>query len=297
MANKPGKPVKGRRAADRTKAVKPASKSSNTRSKSKVRSTPLAPEAIQTLRAELDEARQELSRIASKENRAKRDLADRRTESSSAKKNLRDELDALRTELKTAFAEMEIARKEIERAEARIEHANKLEEDARTAARPAEHASDGLGEETHTIKTELERLRAERDNIRTELNRTREQLGSYALRCPKCGSNFVEEDYEGILFDRCSRCNAIYFDAGEVEQLLGKIAEKGSGDEGRPEKTTGCFRGLFAARGNKNPMTRKATNCVSKTHHSIRPNGRPPRSGSPSIRPAARKPPSSPTAR
>jgi Zn-finger nucleic acid-binding protein len=34
----------------------------------------------------------------------------------------------------------------------------------------------------------------------------------------ECGKNFAEEQYEGISIDRCTGCDAIYFDAGEVDQ-------------------------------------------------------------------------------
>ena len=42
------------------------------------------------------------------------------------------------------------------------------------------------------------------------------------MRCPKCGSEMVEIDYEGILLDKCSHCLGIYFDNGELEHMLEK---------------------------------------------------------------------------
>ena len=46
--------------------------------------------------------------------------------------------------------------------------------------------------------------------------RLREQ---HFMRCPKCGHEMKEETLEGVSIDRCSHCEGIYFDAGELEQL------------------------------------------------------------------------------
>ena len=50
-----------------------------------------------------------------------------------------------------------------------------------------------------------------------ELARLREQ---HWMRCPKCGHEMVEIDLEGIAVDRCTYCEGIYFDRGELEDLL-----------------------------------------------------------------------------
>ena len=42
------------------------------------------------------------------------------------------------------------------------------------------------------------------------------------MRCPKCGMEMVEIDFEGIKVDKCSSCLGIYFDDGEVHQLTDK---------------------------------------------------------------------------
>lgn len=42
------------------------------------------------------------------------------------------------------------------------------------------------------------------------------------MRCPKCGNEMLVIDYESIELDKCSACGGIYFDNGELEQLLGK---------------------------------------------------------------------------
>ncbi len=45
---------------------------------------------------------------------------------------------------------------------------------------------------------------------------------SGALRCPKCRADMDQLEIEGIVIDRCSSCNGIWFDEGEVEALSNK---------------------------------------------------------------------------
>ena len=48
------------------------------------------------------------------------------------------------------------------------------------------------------------------------------------MKCPKCGMNLVEIDYKSIKVDRCSACEGIYLDKGELAEIL-KL-EKGALD-------------------------------------------------------------------
>ena len=42
------------------------------------------------------------------------------------------------------------------------------------------------------------------------------------MHCPKCGMEMIEVDFEGIKIDKCSSCLGVYFDDGEVDQLVSK---------------------------------------------------------------------------
>ncbi len=42
------------------------------------------------------------------------------------------------------------------------------------------------------------------------------------MRCPKCGMEMLEIDFEGIEVDKCSSCQGLFFDHGEVSQLIEK---------------------------------------------------------------------------
>jgi len=47
---------------------------------------------------------------------------------------------------------------------------------------------------------------------------------SGAMRCPKCRADMEQVEYEGTEIDRCTICNGIWFDAGEIELLRDKQA-------------------------------------------------------------------------
>ncbi|PWB67626.1 MAG: hypothetical protein C3F14_01575, partial [Deltaproteobacteria bacterium] len=37
------------------------------------------------------------------------------------------------------------------------------------------------------------------------------------MRCPKCGMQLVEVDYKSLKLDRCTACDGVWLDAGELE--------------------------------------------------------------------------------
>jgi len=41
-------------------------------------------------------------------------------------------------------------------------------------------------------------------------------------KCPKCGSDMNVETISGIEIEKCSSCEGVFFDRGELEQLLVK---------------------------------------------------------------------------
>jgi len=47
---------------------------------------------------------------------------------------------------------------------------------------------------------------------------------SGAMRCPKCRADMEQIDVEGVEVDRCTICNGIWFDAGEMDLLKNKQA-------------------------------------------------------------------------
>ena len=39
------------------------------------------------------------------------------------------------------------------------------------------------------------------------------------MHCPKCGNKLIEIEYKHILVDKCSSCEGIWLDAGELEAV------------------------------------------------------------------------------
>jgi len=54
-----------------------------------------------------------------------------------------------------------------------------------------------------------------------------ENTKSTDLKCPKCDGNLVETDYENIKIDVCSKCSGVWFDSGELAQIVDKDKNDG----------------------------------------------------------------------
>jgi hypothetical protein len=49
------------------------------------------------------------------------------------------------------------------------------------------------------------------------------------MKCPKCGMDLIEIDYKSIKIDKCSECEGVWLDAGELEAI--SSMEKGGLDK------------------------------------------------------------------
>lgn len=102
--------------------------------------------------------------------------------------------------------------------------------------------------------TRLAKLEEQLGEAREALQKRESELAvakaepGYWLRCPKCGGQLTEITYENVRVDRCESCSGVFFDAGEVEQLVHNVEMHiQSGEQG---KAGGWLRGLF---GKKKP--------------------------------------------
>lgn len=65
------------------------------------------------------------------------------------------------------------------------------------------------------------RLKREEERKAQEAEAERKRLRElHFMKCPKCGHDLKEESVDGIAVDRCTFCEGIYLDAGELEQLF-----------------------------------------------------------------------------
>ena len=76
--------------------------------------------------------------------------------------------------------------------------------------------------------TEYERLK----KIEEEKKRLKEL---HFMKCPKCGMELIALDYKGIEVDKCSECEGIWLDAGELE-AVSRLEKSGI------DKLLGVFR-------------------------------------------------------
>ncbi len=63
------------------------------------------------------------------------------------------------------------------------------------------------------------------DKLRVKL--ASEDAKTLELGCPKCDGTLMETDYENIKIDVCNKCSGIWFDAGELAQVVDKEAQGG----------------------------------------------------------------------
>jgi len=70
------------------------------------------------------------------------------------------------------------------------------------------------------LKREAERAA----KVKTEEAKRLKDL--HFMKCPKCGHDMKEEKLESVTVERCTHCEGIYFDAGELEAVFRKQAEQ-----------------------------------------------------------------------
>jgi ribosomal protein L37AE/L43A len=76
-------------------------------------------------------------------------------------------------------------------------------------------------EEEYFARLEFERLKKKEEerqrNLAAEEKKRLKEL--HHMQCPKCGMKLVEIDYKGIKIDKCSVCEGVWLDAGELEAV------------------------------------------------------------------------------
>ena len=67
-------------------------------------------------------------------------------------------------------------------------------------------------------------LRRRTQKLKAEEKKKLKEL--HFMRCPKCGMELIEIDYKNIKIDKCSECEGIWLDAGELEAVA-KLEKSG----------------------------------------------------------------------
>ena len=76
-------------------------------------------------------------------------------------------------------------------------------------------------EEEYCARMEFEKKKKEEEEKHRKLAEEEKKRlkESHFMKCPKCGMKLIEMDYKGIKIDRCSGCDGIWLDAGELEAV------------------------------------------------------------------------------
>lgn len=71
-----------------------------------------------------------------------------------------------------------------------------------------------LWEERTRIEGEIEEI------LGNEKRRRARRLKElYLMKCPKCGTELAEMDYSGVKIDKCTTCEGVWLDAGEMDAI------------------------------------------------------------------------------
>ncbi|RJQ46966.1 MAG: hypothetical protein C4534_01885 [Gaiellales bacterium] len=86
-------------------------------------------------------------------------------------------------------------------------------------------------EDEYIARMEYERLKqiAEEEHKKLQEQEREELKELHFMRCPKCGMELIEIKYHEILIDKCSECEGVWLDNGEID-VIAKM-EKGGLDK------------------------------------------------------------------
>jgi hypothetical protein len=76
-------------------------------------------------------------------------------------------------------------------------------------------------EEEYFARLEFERKKKMEEEKRGQLlaEEKKKLQELHYMKCPKCGMELIEIDYKSIKIDKCSVCEGIWLDAGEMETV------------------------------------------------------------------------------
>ncbi len=83
-------------------------------------------------------------------------------------------------------------------------------------------------EEEYFARIEFERKKKAEEEKQKEMaeGEKKKLRDLHYMKCPKCGMELIEIDYKEIKVDKCSSCEGIWLDSGELE-AISKIEKRG----------------------------------------------------------------------
>jgi hypothetical protein len=76
-------------------------------------------------------------------------------------------------------------------------------------------------EEEYFVRMEFEKKKKEEEEKQKKLAEAEKKRLKelHHMKCPKCGMELIEIDYKAIKVDKCSGCEGVWLDAGELEAV------------------------------------------------------------------------------
>jgi len=83
-------------------------------------------------------------------------------------------------------------------------------------------------EEEYFARMEFEKKKKEEEEKQKKLAEAKKKKLKelHHMKCPKCGMELIEIDYKAIKVDKCSGCEGVWLDAGELE-MVSKLEKSG----------------------------------------------------------------------
>lgn len=72
-------------------------------------------------------------------------------------------------------------------------------------------------EDEYFVKLDAELIRQMRSRL--DRDRAARERSSHYMKCPRCGADLQEREYNHVKVDRCPECHGAWFDAGELDFL------------------------------------------------------------------------------
>jgi uncharacterized protein len=92
--------------------------------------------------------------------------------------------------------------------------------------------NDWFRRHEHQLLDEARREREQREKERVAQStaaQLRELRDQHWMKCPKCGHDLKTQTLAEIDIDRCTHCEGIFLDAGEIDALVRKKESEGRG--------------------------------------------------------------------
>jgi Zn-finger nucleic acid-binding protein len=141
-------------------------------------------------------------------------------------------------------------------AQSELAQEKKAHAATRASATPASDAPAGPSPAEALLRNQVAELQSALQARDMEVRRLISQAASETLSCPRCGGKLIEFVHRGVTLDRCTACAGLFFDSGELQQVLRnefpeslpaestQAAAPATPEE--PVKKKGFFRSLFS---------------------------------------------------